>query len=110
MKLFLSNLLIMTIFPQKGSAATRKYIYNPGLSNVTSGFKGNIIIDDVFQNLYGQSGGSSLWQVLKWRFSKNMQKKVKDEENYSLPVTPAQTALQDEDNYLLWLGHASWLI
>jgi len=71
MKLFLSNLLTMTIFAQSGRADNRKYIYNPGLSNVTSGFKGNIIIDDVFQNLYGQSGGSSLWQVLKWRFSEN---------------------------------------
>jgi L-ascorbate metabolism protein UlaG (beta-lactamase superfamily) len=47
---------------------------------------------------------------LKWLFSENVQKKVKDGETYSLPVTPAQTSLQDEDDYILWLGHASWLI
>lgn len=109
-KLFLSNLLTMTIFAQSGRAANRKYIDNPGLPSVKSEFKGNEIIDDVFQNLYGQSGGSSLWQVLKWRFSENVQKKVKDGENYSLPVTQAHNALQDKNDYILWLGHASWLI
>ncbi|MEA3467833.1 MAG: MBL fold metallo-hydrolase [Thermodesulfobacteriota bacterium] len=100
----------MTIFSQNGHAARRKYINNPGLPCIKSGFKGNEIIGDVFQNLYGKSGGSSLWQVLKWRFSKNVQKKVKVEESYSLPVIPAQNTLQDNDDYILWLGHASWLI
>ncbi len=100
----------MTLFAQNGRAARRKYIDNPGLPCIKSGFKGNEIIDDVFQNLYGESGGSSLWQVLKWRFSKNVQKKVKVEESYSLPVISAQNTLQDKDDYILWLGHASWLI
>ncbi len=109
-KLFLSNLLTMTIFAKSGRVAKIKYIDNPGLPSVKSGFKGNEIIDGVFQNLYGQSGGSSLLRVLKWRFSKNVHKKVKVEENYSLPVTLAQKALQDENDYILWLGHASWLI
>ncbi len=87
-----------------------KYLYNPGYEFVKSGFKGNKTVNGVFQNLYGQSGGNSLYQVIKWRLSRNRQKYEKDRENYKLPVHQAENILQDKDDYLLWLGHATWLI
>jgi len=95
---------------RSGRATKREFICNPSLISVKSNFKGNEIIDGVFQNLYGQSGGGSLWKVLKWRFSENVQKDIKAGENYSLPVTEARNVLQNNDDYILWLGHASWLI
>ena len=68
------------------------------------------MINGIFQNLYGQSGGSSLLNVLKWKFSRNPQQDIKDKEKYSLPVISAKNVLEDEENFILWLGHASWLI
>jgi L-ascorbate metabolism protein UlaG (beta-lactamase superfamily) len=100
----------MTIFKQSGRANSAKFIKNPDLSIAKSAFKGNEIIDGVFQNLYGEVGGDSLLKVLKWRFSINLQKKNKHKENYSLPVTDARAVLQDKDDFIVWLGHASWLI
>jgi len=88
----------------------KKYIGNPHLKYVKSGFKGNEISDNVFQNLYGQAAGDSLWQVLKWRFSRNPQRAIKKAERYVVPVRSCRSVLQDTDDYLLWLGHASWLM
>ncbi len=95
---------------RSGHATKREFINNPSLISVKSNFKGNEIINGVFQNLYGESGGGSLWKILKWRFSENVQKDIKAGENYSLPVTEARNVLQNNDDYILWLGHASWLI
>ena len=100
----------MSLFARNGSTTEKKFISNPDLPSVQSTFRGNEIIDGVFQNLYGEVGGDSLWKVLKWRFSINAQKDIKAKEDYSLPVTKARNILQNEDDFILWLGHASWLI
>lgn len=95
---------------QKGHANKKQFTNAPNLPSVKSAFKGNEIIDGVFQNLYGSSGGESFWKVLKWRFSSNKQKETKAAEKHSMPVTEASKVLQDKEDYILWLGHASWLI
>ncbi len=109
-KLFLLNILSISLGSRSIRANEKKYYRNQELKNIHSGFSGNEVRDGIFHNLYGQSGGSSLWNVLKWRLSKNAQKEVKEQENYALHVIPAHDVLDDKDDFILWLGHASWLI
>jgi L-ascorbate metabolism protein UlaG (beta-lactamase superfamily) len=108
--LFLSNVLTMSISSCNAHSIKRKITKAPGLPVLKKEFQGNEIVDDKFQNLYGKSGGKSFWKVLQWRLSENVQKREKAEENYSLAVTDASNVLQDKDDYILWLGHASYLI
>jgi len=103
--------MLSMLFPnQRPFAAEKKLVRNPKLKNLKKGFQGNERVGGVFQNLYGQSGGSSLFKALKWRFSRNPQKEIKDSENYSPEVISAQNVVNDKQDYILWLGHASWLI
>jgi len=88
----------------------KKYRANPHLHCIKDDFKGNEIVDNAFLNLYGPAAGDSLWQVIKWRFSRNPQKQIKKKEHYSVPVTSCRKVLDDKDDYLLWLGHACWLM
>lgn len=100
----------MTIASKKSCSPKTKLIKAPRLQGIKKEFKGNEIIHGVFQNLYGESGGESFWKVLQWRFSINQQRGIKASEKYSVQVLDATHLLQEEDDYIVWLGHASWLI
>ncbi|NEW60053.1 hypothetical protein GSY74_02045, partial [Sulfurovum sp. bin170] len=55
-----------------------KYIKNSKLKTIKSDYKGNLLQNDLFQNLYGGSGRKGLWDLLKWKLSTNPQQKIKD--------------------------------
>lgn len=106
----LANLISIPFLTDSGLAGRTEKVHNPELSTILKGFDGNSVKGGSFQNLYGQAGGKSLWRVIKWRFSQNPQKEEKQQEKYSLPVYTDAFPLREKDDFILWLGHASYLI
>lgn len=96
--------------PEKDPKMT--FISNPELNTISglSDWKGTPIDEKGnFQNLY-QPFESSFGDLLKWQTSKNPQKKEKKNETRLLPVELDTAALQGEADYLIWMGHASYLM
>ncbi|WP_194776985.1 MBL fold metallo-hydrolase [Pararhodonellum marinum] len=62
-----------------------------------------------FQNLY-QPFESSFGDLLKWQTSKNPQKAEKKAETRQLPVEFDPAILEGNQDYLIWLGHATFLM
>ncbi|WP_146106093.1 MBL fold metallo-hydrolase [Apibacter adventoris] len=85
-----------------------EYRINPSLVCVNPNWKGNVFINGKFQNDTIPES-APLLEVLKWKFSKNPQKKEKKEENYRLTVESIDS-FSDTKNKIIWLGHATFLI
>ena len=109
-----SMMLLPTIFSSCSSKLLNKgenrVVKNSKLKTIKSGFEGNLMKDGEFQNLYGGSGRKSLWEVAKWKFSLNPQKEIKESEEYKLKVIKNSAVLKEKEDYICWLGHASFLI
>lgn len=87
-----------------------KYVYNSSLPFVKRNFNGNRISDERFTNYPYPDPGPTLKDVLKWKMSTNPQKKEKKQDAFKLiPQFLPQIPLQP-DRYIIWLGHASFLI
>lgn len=86
------------------------YLKNNNLKTIKEDFKGNAIISDTFSNLYGRSGMTSFFDLLKWKFGKKPQKDIKKNENYQLKVIENSAVLNKKKDYICWVGHASFLI
>ncbi len=106
-----SMMLLPTISSSCSSKLLKKgenrVVKNSKLKTIKSGFEGNLMKDGEFQNLYGGSGRKSLWEVAKWKFSLNPQK---ESEEYKLKVIKNSAVLKEKEDYICWLGHASFLI
>jgi len=92
--------------------STIDFVYNPELKTVLSKteWKGTPIDKKGrFTNLH-HSFESSFGDLLKWQLSKNPQKREKKSEDRRLISTFDSLAIQGKDDYLIWLGHASFLI
>ncbi|ERM81699.1 hypothetical protein P872_19575 [Rhodonellum psychrophilum GCM71 = DSM 17998] len=112
--LFLTLIPIFTLFyfnnPEKEHKMT--FISNPELNTISglNNWKGTPIDEKGnFQNLY-QPFKSSFGDLLKWQTSKNPQKKEKKNETRRLSVKVDNDALQGDADYLIWLGHATYLM
>ena len=87
-----------------------EYKSNKALQTIKKDFKGNLYKDGTFQNLYEYSGSKGLWDVIKWKLSTNPQQEEKDKENYKLKVQKDDSIFKEKKDYIVWLGHASFLI
>ena len=87
-----------------------EYKSNKSLKTIKEGYKGNLYKDGVFQNLYESSGSKGLWDIIKWKFSENPQQEEKEQENYKLKIQKDETIFEENRDYIVWLGHASFLI
>jgi L-ascorbate metabolism protein UlaG (beta-lactamase superfamily) len=85
-----------------------KQIYNPDLPIVKNGWKGNIIIDEKFQNDIIPRN-FPLINIFKWQFSSNPQQKEKRNDTFQLQVQNFNSCTM-QDNSIVWLGHASFLM
>ena len=87
---------------------TATYSFNPELSFVKDGYRGNRKIDGHFVN--GDTDEKMpVSNALKWTFSRNPQRKEKRNENFKLSYSHIEQFLADGD-YIVWLGHASFFI
>ena len=108
----------LTVIPTLFNSCTKylpatkksKYLKNDKLKIIKTNYKGNLIKDGLFQNLYGGSSIHGLWDVLKWRFSINPKQEIKNNEKYKLKVLKNSAIFKEKRDYICWLGHASFLI
>ncbi|MDR2011126.1 MAG: MBL fold metallo-hydrolase [Bacteroidales bacterium] len=84
-----------------------EYKSNPDLSFVKDDWKGNIVINNRYKNDINEEPVST-WTAVKWKFSRNPQRKEKKAEDYHIPVSRL-TSLPDGDA-IIWLGHATFII
>lgn len=66
---------------------TIDYITNNKLSIIKKGWKGNIMIDNEFHNVATQEK-PPLWNVIKWKLSRNPQREEKNSDRFKLPSFP----------------------
>ncbi|AFL86025.1 putative Zn-dependent hydrolase of beta-lactamase fold protein [Belliella baltica DSM 15883] len=62
-----------------------------------------------FSNLY-HPFEASLKDVLKWKLSTNPQNEEKKNDTRSLPISSQTFDFQTKEDYIIWLGHASYLM
>jgi L-ascorbate metabolism protein UlaG (beta-lactamase superfamily) len=113
-KFFFISFLIITVGYLISCNAKKEisYMQNPKLKTIlpNHNWKGNPKNHrGEFENLYHPFKGS-LWDVIKWQLSKNPQKKEKKNEERRLVSKPNLKTLYSEDDYLISLGHASFLL
>ena len=83
---------------------------NPDLPSIHPGFPGHTLRHGRFVERYMSSIGRSFWPVLKWNFSRNPKRAAKRRDPFRLTVRPlAELPALDRD-WLVWLGHASFLL
>ncbi|MEX2511656.1 MAG: MBL fold metallo-hydrolase [Cyclobacteriaceae bacterium] len=115
-KIFLATVIplvwILVVYFREEEIKKPLFMSNPELKTITPhpdwngtplNKKGN------FVNLYHpfESSFGDLW---KWQTSKNPQKKEKGEETRTLKIEYDPNTLSIGDDYLIWLGHATYLI
>lgn len=108
--LLIPALFLYMIIDTKEETIT--YTSNPNLETIppSKDWKGNPIDENgQFQNLY-HPFESSLKDLLKWKLSKNPQKNEKEADDRTLPVSSERFNFNASEDYIIWLGHASYLI
>ncbi len=89
-----------------------RFVSNPDLITVSpdSTWQGNPLdAKGRFVNLY-HPFESSLYDVLKWQLSKNPQIEEKEAETRRLSIDFDELVFKGSDDYLVWLGHATFLM
>lgn len=94
---------------------TYKTLNNPKLKTIKKGYDGNPMENHQFINPYtvnNPSADHGLSDILKWRLSDNPYKLEKEKEKSmpGLEVIHANKLPETEQDYILWLGHASFVI
>ena len=90
-------------------AADPRFVHNPLLPIIKPNYPGNKMIGREYCNgeeLYEPNFGT----VLKWQLSKNPQKEEKKADTWVPEVVDCTAFLQGQDEGLVWLGHASFLL
>ncbi len=88
------------------------YMHNPELKTVhpSPDWKGNPVNGKgQFTNLYHEFE-SSFGDLWKWQTSKNPQKEEKEAETRTLNVKEEAKVPEGDSDFLIWLGHASYLM
>ncbi|UYZ65054.1 MBL fold metallo-hydrolase [Hymenobacter weizhouensis] len=88
---------------------TPHFARNPQLSTIKPKYPGNKMIGREYCN------GEELYEptfktVIKWQLSENPQKKEKKADTWAPAVVDCTEFLQSQEDGLVWLGHASFLL
>ncbi|MCD4813150.1 MBL fold metallo-hydrolase [bacterium] len=83
---------------------------NPKLKTIKNGYQGNPISRKRFHGPYTSNVGKSFLPILKWKLSKNPRGQAKKTDTFRLQVLKPGPLPASDQNYLLWLGHASFLL
>ncbi|MBX7225003.1 MAG: MBL fold metallo-hydrolase [Chitinophagales bacterium] len=82
---------------------------NPHLSFIKEGYDGNTIIDG--QYVYKNKLEKVPFEHLaKWLLTKNPQKREKKADTYIPEVDKSKKILHEKKDFIMWLGHATFLI
>jgi len=83
---------------------------NSEINSIKPDYSGLKYIKDRFISEYDSKVGKELWPIIKWKLSPNPKAKQKKAEKFSLPVIKHKTLPTITSDYIMWLGHASFLI
>ncbi len=103
---------MMLFFKDTDKNPSNTYVSNPDLKTVNfhPSWSGTPKGDDgKFRNLY-HPFESSLLDVLKWKLSTNPQKEEKEYDNRRLNVDFDPAIISGTEDYMIWMGHASYLM
>jgi hypothetical protein len=84
------------------------FLYNPELDFIKK-YAGNRYMNGRFTNGKHEEK-PPVWEVVKWKLSRNPQRKEKKTDSFRLRGQPLQQQQMEQDFSLIWLGHASFLI
>jgi L-ascorbate metabolism protein UlaG (beta-lactamase superfamily) len=90
-------------------SAPVQYRRNEALRTIRPGYPGNKLIGSEFCNgetLFEPSFGTAL----RWQLTANPQKEEKKQDTWTPAVVPCADAFFSNDDMLVWLGHASFLL
>ncbi|GAB2776988.1 L-ascorbate metabolism protein UlaG (beta-lactamase superfamily) [Hymenobacter luteus] len=90
-------------------APTPRFVRNPQLATIKPNYPGNKMIGAEYCNgeeLYEPNFGT----VIKWQLSENPQKEEKKADTWVPEVVDCTPFLQNQEDGLVWLGHASFLL
>ena len=88
-----------------------EYKYNKQLQFVKSNSKGNLVNEkSEYTNGEGMDSRFSLWDIIKWKFSKEDFRKGRKDKDYSLNVIMNSAFLNSKEDMIVWLGHATFYI
>ena len=110
--IFLFPFALLYMLTNSSKDNTIRHVSNPALHTVLpdSSWLGNPVDKNGrFVNLY-HPFQSSFYDFLKWKLSKNPQKEEKKAETRHLSIDFDDTVFQGSDDYLIWLGHATYLM
>jgi len=82
----------------------------PGLPSLRPDFPGNTFCDGRFVERYMSDAGGSFLRALKWRLSRNPKRESKREDAFRLRVRILSELPPQDRDWLVWLGHASFLL
>jgi len=63
-----------------------------------------------FKGRYCSHRSGMMGRVLRWKLSKNPKKAIKQKDRWKQPVVQTPDALIQSEDFICWLGHASFLI
>lgn len=87
-----------------------KFIYNSSLPFVKNNYNGNRTEKDRFTNFPFVDPNPTLKKVLQWKMSSNPQKAQKKADSFKLDVEFMPSLPSSQDNFMIWLGHATFFI
>ncbi|MCP3931878.1 MAG: hypothetical protein GY705_22615 [Bacteroidetes bacterium] len=86
-----------------------QYLKNENLKTLLLDWRGNPIKDNVFQYT-DYSYHPDFKKMMKWQLSKNPQKKEKKADDWRIPMRSDPSILNEKRDFIVWLGHATFLI
>ncbi|GJM36163.1 MAG: membrane protein [Saprospiraceae bacterium] len=86
-----------------------QFLYNPSLDIIKTDWPGNAFDGTEFQ--YADHAFRPDWRKLwRWQTGSNPQRAEKKADNWRPEVSQDHSYLHSSDDYIVWLGHASFLI
>jgi L-ascorbate metabolism protein UlaG (beta-lactamase superfamily) len=83
---------------------------NPDLGTLRPEYPGNRLSRGRFVSRYTSWSGTSFGPVLRWKFSRNPKREAKRLDTFALEVRQVEQLPALDRDWVLWLGHASFLI
>lgn len=93
-----------------GCESSVMVLRNPALRTVRADFPGNTLRDGRFVSEYTSDIGRSFGPFLRWQLSRNPKREAKRADAFALEVRRLDHLPPSDRDYLIWLGHASFLI
>jgi len=103
-------LLLPLLASLAGCTTSEVFVKNPDLKTIRPDFPGNRLRDGRFQETYMSDVANTPWPLLRWGLTPNPKGKTKRADTFKLPVQWVTQLPPADRNYLIWLGHASFLL